>query len=110
MEKVRVAEARRPEAIGRDVCVQGWVRTRRDSKGGFSFLEINDGSSLGNLQVVADGSLANYETEVKRLSPGCSVSVSTPTKRAAMYAPGRMSLPPVSRCPVPMRSRRLDAS
>ncbi len=80
MEKVRVAEARRPEAIGRDVCVQGWVRTRRDSKGGFSFLEINDGSSLGNLQVVADGSLANYETEVKRLSPGCSVSVAGEVK------------------------------
>ena len=75
MEKVRVAEARRSEAIGRLVCVQGWIRTRRDSKGGFSFLEINDGSCLGNLQIVADSSLPNYESEVKRLSAGCSVTV-----------------------------------
>jgi asparaginyl-tRNA synthetase len=75
MEKVRVVEARRPEAIGRTVCVQGWIRTRRDSKGGFSFLEINDGSCLGNLQVIAEASLPNYEAELKRLSAGCSVTV-----------------------------------
>ena len=66
MEKVRVVEARRPEAIGRTVCVQGWIRTRRDSKGGFSFLEVNDGSCLGNLQVIAEASLPNYEAELKR--------------------------------------------
>jgi asparaginyl-tRNA synthetase len=75
MEKITVAEARRADAIGRQVEIQGWVRTRRDSKGGFSFLEINDGSSMGNLQVVADGKLANYETEVKKLSPGSSVTI-----------------------------------
>jgi len=75
MEKVRVVEARRPEAIGRTVCVQGWIRTRRDSKGGFSFLEVNDGSCLGNLQVIAEASLPNYEAELKRLSAGCSVTV-----------------------------------
>ena len=44
MEKISVAQARRPEAIGREVKLQGWIRTRRDSKGGFSFLELNDGS------------------------------------------------------------------
>ena len=75
MEKMRVVEARRPEAIGRTVCVQGWIRTRRDSKGGFSFLEVNDGSCLGNLQVIAEASLPNYEAELKRLSAGCSVTV-----------------------------------
>lgn len=75
MEKISVAAARRPEAIGRQVRVQGWIRTRRDSKGGFSFLEINDGSCLGNLQIIADSGLANYEAEVKRLSAGCSVTV-----------------------------------
>jgi asparaginyl-tRNA synthetase len=74
-ENITVAEARRPESIGREVRLQGWVRTRRDSKAGFSFLEINDGSSMGNIQVVAPGELANYESEIKRLSPGCSVSV-----------------------------------
>ena len=49
-----VADARRAEAIGREVVVQGWVRTRRDSKAGFSFLEINDGSCFGNVQVMAE--------------------------------------------------------
>jgi asparaginyl-tRNA synthetase len=75
METVSVAEARKASAVGHQVRLRGWVRTRRDSKGGFSFLEINDGSSFGNVQVIADGSLANYESEVKRLGAGCSVTV-----------------------------------
>ncbi|MCR4411508.1 MAG: asparagine--tRNA ligase [Thermoguttaceae bacterium] len=75
MKRLTVAEARRRENAGQEVKLQGWVRTRRDSKAGFSFLEINDGSSFGNLQVVADGSLPNYESEVKRLGTGCSVTV-----------------------------------
>jgi asparaginyl-tRNA synthetase len=75
MAKISVAQARRTEAIGRQVLLQGWVRTRRDSKGGFSFLELNDGSSFGNVQIVADGSLPNYESEVKKLHVGCSVAV-----------------------------------
>ncbi len=74
-EKITVAEARRPEAAGREVVLEGWVRTRRDSKAGFSFLEINDGSSLGNVQVIAEAGLPNYETEIKRLSAGCSVRI-----------------------------------
>ena len=72
---ISVADARRAESVGREVTLHGWVRTRRDSKAGFSFLEINDGSCFGNVQVIADGSLPNYETEIKHLSPGCSVSV-----------------------------------
>lgn len=75
MENIRIVEARRGEAIGRQARVQGWVRTRRDSKAGFSFLEVNDGSCLSNLQVIADGNLPNYESEIKRLGPGCSVTV-----------------------------------
>ena len=75
MEKLTVNEVRRPTAIGQQVQVQGWIRTRRDSKGGFSFLEINDGSCFGNVQIVADGKLANYETEIRKLSAGASVSV-----------------------------------
>jgi asparaginyl-tRNA synthetase len=75
MEKITVAQARRPEAIGKEVCLQGWVRTRRDSKGGFSFLELNDGSSLGNVQVLAENKLPNYESEVKKLHIGASVTV-----------------------------------
>ena len=75
MEKLSVAQARAAEAVGRQVTLQGWIRTRRDSKAGFSFLELNDGSSLANLQVIADGGLANYESEIKRLSAGCSVTI-----------------------------------
>ncbi|MBA3485074.1 MAG: asparagine--tRNA ligase [Pirellulales bacterium] len=75
MEKLSVREARQAPAIGRLATLQGWIRTRRDSKGGFSFLELNDGSCLANIQVVADQKLANYESEVKHLSPGCSVTV-----------------------------------
>ena len=52
---------------GAAVCVRGWVRTRRDSKGGFSFIEVNDGSCMASLQVIAEAALPNYETEIKRL-------------------------------------------
>ena len=61
--------------IGAEAAVHGWVRTRRESRGGFSFLEVNDGSCLASVQVVADGSLDNYETEVRRLGTGCAVRV-----------------------------------
>jgi asparaginyl-tRNA synthetase len=53
--------------------VQGWVRTRRDSKD-FSFIELNDGSSLRNLQIIAKNTLANY-AEVQRLTTGASITV-----------------------------------
>ena len=65
---ISIKQARQSEFIGQTVQVRGWVRTRRDSKGGFSFIEVNDGSCFGNLQIVADGSLANYLTEVTSLS------------------------------------------
>jgi asparaginyl-tRNA synthetase len=75
MDRTTVAEARREESIGKEVRLQGWVRTRRDSKGGFSFIELNDGSCFGNAQIVADGALSNYESEIKKLNVGCSVTV-----------------------------------
>lgn len=75
MEKISVKDARQAMAIGKNVTVRGWIRTRRDSKGGFSFLEVNDGSSLASLQVIADGNLPNYESEVRHLVAGCSVAI-----------------------------------
>ena len=75
MEKISVADARKAEAVGKQVRLQGWVRTRRDSKGGFSFIELNDGSCQGNVQIVAPGELANYEAVVKHLHTGASVSI-----------------------------------
>lgn len=54
--------------------VQGWVRTRRDSKD-FSFIELNDGSSLRNLQIIARNTVSNY-ADVQRLTTGASIAVS----------------------------------
>ncbi len=59
--------------IGRQIEVRGWVRTRRDSKGGFSFIELNDGSCFNNLQIVAESSLANYDSEITSLPVGSSI-------------------------------------
>src|SRR5260370_38567594 len=75
MDKISVAQARRVEAVGREGVLRGWVRTRRDSKGGFSFLEINDGSCLGNVQVIAESALPNYQSEILKPSAGCSLAV-----------------------------------
>ena len=49
------------------------MKTRRDSKAGFSFIELNDGSSQGNIQVIADKQLENYESEIRALTAGCSI-------------------------------------
>ena len=61
--------------FGSRVMVAGWVRTRRDSKGGFSFLEINDGSAFSGLQVIVPGELENYESDVLRGTIGSAVAV-----------------------------------
>ena len=61
--------------VGSKITVEGWIRTRRDSKGGFSFLELNDGSCFGNVQVIAEARLPNYESEIKHLPAGASVTV-----------------------------------
>ena len=53
----------------------GWVRTKRESKGGFSFIELNDGSCMGSLQVIAGENLPNYRDDVAKLQTGCSVRV-----------------------------------
>jgi len=70
----RIAQLIREQPIGQSVEVRGWIRTRRDSKN-FSFLEINDGSCLANLQVIADSDLPGYGEEILHLNNGCSVRV-----------------------------------
>jgi len=57
------------------VSFAGWVRSRRDSKAGLSFIAVNDGSCFDSLQVVAENALTNYESEIKKLSAGCSVRI-----------------------------------
>lgn len=75
MPWLSVVQARKAESVGDGVEIRGWVRTRRDSKGGFSFLELNDGSCMGNLQVIVPAELGNYQSEVLKLGAGCSVVV-----------------------------------
>src|SRR5205085_3075678 len=57
------------------VTVKGWVRSRRDSKGGFSFIAVHDGSCFDAIQVVATNTLANYAQEIIHVTSGCSVIV-----------------------------------
>ncbi len=83
MDIISVRKARKPESVGQTARIQGWIRTRRDSKAGFSFLAVNDGSCRADLQVIADGALENYETDVKRLSAGCSVTIKGVIKESA---------------------------
>ena len=59
--------------VGGEVTVRGWVRTRRDSKAGLSFVNVSDGSCFAPIQVVASSDLPNYESEVKKLTAGCAV-------------------------------------
>lgn len=62
-------------AVGTAVTVRGWIRTRRDSKAGFSFLELSDGSCFDTLQVVAGKELPNYRSEILHVGTGCSLEV-----------------------------------
>lgn len=61
--------------IGAQITVQGWIRSKRDSKAGISFLAVHDGSAFDAIQAVVPAELANYESEILQLSTGCSVVV-----------------------------------
>lgn len=62
-------------AVGTALTVKGWIRTRRDSKAGISFLAIHDGSCFAPVQAVVPNTLSNYESDVLRLTTSCSVEV-----------------------------------
>ncbi len=74
MEVARVVDLLARGRAGDTAAVRGWLRTARHSKG-VSFLDVSDGSCLAGLQVVADGALANYDAELRRLDTGCAVEV-----------------------------------
>ena len=61
--------------VGATVTVEGWIRTRRDSKAGLSFLQVHDGSCFDPIQVVAEATLPNYQDEVLHLTTHCAVRV-----------------------------------
>ncbi|MDX9834469.1 MAG: asparagine--tRNA ligase [Desulfobulbus sp.] len=74
MGSTRVVDILREQLVGRPVNISGWLRTRRDS-GGLSFLEVNDGSCLASLQVIVENTLANYESEIRKLATGAALSI-----------------------------------
>lgn len=61
--------------VNAEVHLNGWVRTRRDSKAGFSFIALHDGSCFSPIQIVAPNTLNNYQTDILKLTAGCSISV-----------------------------------
>jgi asparaginyl-tRNA synthetase len=75
LKRTRVVKVLASDEIGSTFTVMGWVRTKRESKGGFSFIELNDGSCLSSLQVIAGENLPNYKDDVAKLQTGCSVRV-----------------------------------
>ena len=75
MSRVAVADLLKGTVpVDSAVAVAGWLRSRRSSKGGFSFLALHDGSAFDAIQVVADQALPNYEA-ISALGPGCAVAV-----------------------------------
>ncbi|MCB1119496.1 MAG: asparagine--tRNA ligase, partial [Chlamydiia bacterium] len=73
--RIRVKQAKKDTTlVDQEISVKGWVRTVRNQKT-FSFIEINDGSCLSNLQVIVDTDLPNYQQLTQQLSTGCAVAV-----------------------------------
>ncbi len=73
MKRQKIAALIQAEAPIDQVLVKGWIRTRRDAKS-FSFIEVNDGSCLANIQVIADASLPDYD-QVRKLTTGSAVGI-----------------------------------
>jgi asparaginyl-tRNA synthetase len=72
MQRTLVKDALNASAPADAILLEGWVRTRRDAKT-FSFIELNDGSSLKGIQVIADAALPNYTTEIAKAHTGASI-------------------------------------
>jgi asparaginyl-tRNA synthetase len=73
MKRTKIVQLLQSEIPTTNVLIKGWVRTRRDSKG-FSFIEVNDGSCLKNIQIVAHDTISNYP-DISRLSTGSAVII-----------------------------------
>ncbi|MGE4299267.1 MAG: asparagine--tRNA ligase [Desulfovibrionaceae bacterium] len=83
MQRTRVTDALDSSAARDAICIKGWVRTRRDAKG-FSFLEINDGSCLANIQAVVDEAAEGF-AQIKDMNTGAAVAVTG----ALVASPGK---------------------
>ena len=76
MKRIKIKELLNTTQGEKNVLVKGWVRTRRDSKGGFSFIEINDGSCQANIQVIVEHSLKDFSELDKKITTGSCIAVS----------------------------------
>ena len=75
IDRALIADVLADVEVGSEVTIGGWIRTVRASKGGFSFITLNDGSCMDCIQVVADKELGNYDDEISHLTAGCSLIV-----------------------------------
>ena len=76
MQRTLIKEVLANSPVGAQVTIGGWVRTLRTSKAGISFITLNDGSCLAAIQIVAEQTLPNYQSEIVHLTAGCSAIVS----------------------------------
>ncbi len=82
MNLSRISDILKKGQPGQTLEVAGWVRTRRDSKQGFSFVELNDGSCLANLQIVIGSDVPGYESHIKEMTTGASLHVAGELKES----------------------------
>ncbi len=82
MPLTRVAKLLADAQPEESVIAKGWVRTRRDSKNGFSFIELNDGSCMKNLQIVVDSDVPGYADTIKNVTTGASIAVEGKVKES----------------------------
>ncbi|MDP6634322.1 MAG: asparagine--tRNA ligase [Phycisphaerae bacterium] len=75
VNRTLIAEVLADVEVDAEVTIGGWIRTVRASKGGFSFITLNDGSCMDCIQIVADKDLDNYDNEISHLTAGCSLLV-----------------------------------
>lgn len=81
IKQLKYPQPGRPSMIGSEVVVKGWVRTVRNQKT-FTFVEVNDGSTLSNFQIIADSTTSNYEKIIEKLSTGVSVAITGTLKES----------------------------
>lgn len=75
MQRLKVAAALSSTAVGIEVDVRGWIRTKRESKQGFAFIELNDGSSMANLQIVIENTVPGFAEHNKHLTTGSAIRI-----------------------------------
>lgn len=88
-QSMRVHEVLLPKSIGCRARIEGWIRTKRESRAGVTFLEVNDGSSLRNVQVVVPETLPAYEEKLLLATTGASIAVEG--EIIASPAPGQVT-------------------